>query len=91
MSKFTVGEVAIITNSSMREFPVGSEVTILEVSGNLPPMQYLVHTDAHGTRIYASDNCLRKKQPPDNQRQREAIGEWELCPWRPKVGTKEHA
>jgi hypothetical protein len=91
MSKFTVGEVAIVSQSALPEFPVGSEVIILEVSSDGPPMQYLVHVDSHGTRVYASDNCLRKKPPPDNQRQREETGEWELCPWRPSVATKEPA
>lgn len=88
MSKFSVGEIAIVVNSRLAEFPNGSEVEVLAVYD--PPyagrrdLQYLIHIAA-GVRIFANDRCLRKKQPP-----REEVGRWEDCPadvraWRVKL------
>jgi hypothetical protein len=91
MSLFHVGEVAIITESYIPEFPVGSEVTILEVC-DPPPyenagFQYVIARPnydvlpGHTITIYGNDACLRKKPPPDVDR--EPLGRWDECPWSP--------
>ena len=88
MSLFHVGEVAIVTFSCMPEFPIGREVTILEVCE--PPLygmhefQYVIARTqgvAGINTIYANDQCLRKKRPPDADR--EPLGRWDECPWSP--------
>jgi hypothetical protein len=79
--KFEVGEIAVITRSLMPQFPVGMEVTILEICEPFQAdlgCQYVIWRE-EGLAICANDECLRKKRPP------EELGEWELCPWRPKA------
>lgn len=62
MSKFAMGEVAVVARSELSEFPVGSEVTVLAVRDH-PWFQYLIYEDGCNT-VYANDGCLRKRRPP---------------------------
>ena len=34
---------------------------------------------------------MRRDDPPEQQPQREEVGDWELCPWRPPSVPKEPA
>lgn len=70
MSKFAVGEIAIISMSRRPEYPVGSEVLIVEVCGptakcpNWPAFaQYRIEPQRCLYPIYANDKCLRKRPP----------------------------
>jgi hypothetical protein len=65
MSKFVVGEVAVVAYSLLPAYPVGTEVTILAVPSPAfsPSHQYLIH-DGPRDQVYACDQCLRKKRPP---------------------------
>lgn len=88
MSKFSVGEVAIIAFSVFESYPVGSEVTILEVRHDGPlGLRYVIdrYRDEWGDLFLftAEESSLRKKRPPDDIK-REETGDWDLCPWRPE-------
>jgi hypothetical protein len=37
-----------------------------------------------GIVMGAALRVLRKKRPPTASKQQEEVGEWALCPWRPK-------
>ncbi len=79
---FAVGEVAVIAVSYLPEFPVGMEVTVLRVHGAPgSEFEYVIHESRHDV-VCASRRCLRKKRPPPK---REEVGDWELCPWQPRV------
>jgi len=87
MDDFKVGDVAVIVYSALPWYPVGTEVTILEIVG--PPYsseEYLVDRMPDGCLVYAGRRCLRKKRPPDEVK-REELGEWDLCPWKPGLPT----
>jgi hypothetical protein len=66
MSKFVVGEIAIICDSAYpNQFPVGMEVQIRAVCG--PPEddnEYIIWVSSDGCTWYANNRCLRKKRPP---------------------------
>ena len=92
MSKFVVGEIAVVSFSVWPEFPVGTEVEILQVRDDALVVgnrayQYLVYDDGF-KRVWAGDDCLRKKKPPAGDQKREELGSWDLCPWRPESETR---
>lgn len=52
-------------------------------------MCYRIHCALDNQFWLIEPQYLRLKQLPEPQRQE--LGEWELCPWRPPVRTKERA
>lgn len=92
MSQFQIGEVAVIKYTRHADYPVGMEITILDIRTNEEfGEHYVIDEWTDGTTVIATDINLRKKRPPDSQRKREEIGDWELCPWRPVSVPKEIA
>ncbi len=94
MSKFSVGEVAIIAFSVLAQYPVGKEVTILEIDESSLEWKYLIDR-THGPlgkpfTIWGNDWTLCKKRPPDDIK-REETGDWDLCPWRPEKAQEPRA
>ena len=90
--KFKVGDVCVWKACLCRPLlgpsgHVGKECTIISIDPtdrdgafyetNLPAS---TSGRASTPQAWACDNCLELKQPPP---QREALGEWELCPWQP--------
>jgi hypothetical protein len=80
-----VGDVCVVVRSVLPQYPVGSEIIVLEIlapgDDEFPGCCYVIDR-APGAIVVASAQCLRKKRPPSI---REALGEWELCPWRPSI------
>lgn len=89
MAKFSVGEVAILTNVFHPTYAVmsGSEVTILKlpaprmtrhVDDNLFRIEetYVIEVPGYG-KFAADENQLRKKRPP------EETTSWDKCVWNP--------
>jgi hypothetical protein len=90
---FQVGDVCIVVRTCLElSHLVGMECTIVDVLRDGFSYPYLTDVPTgDGKFYYASDNNLRKRKPPDDQKKRETdkpeLGEWELCPWRPKRET----
>lgn len=97
---FKPGEIALLVFPSWTahvkasepgKFGEGTEVTVLTNLmylrfDNLPGgpatrQGYKIQTP-DGKEWGATPDMLRKKKPPGQPR--EQLGEWELCPWRPK-------
>lgn len=69
MSKFVVGEVAIVTYSALSFLPAGSDVTILEVAAD-SKWQYRLDVKPPEPwpdgDVWTCDAHLRKKRPPQD-------------------------
>lgn len=90
---FDIGEVALVVGppaglNNDHGFQEGDEVTVVEglkirqFGHGERLWSYVVTRD--GRRYRAVPEWLRKRRLPP---QRQEIGEWELCPWRPSVST----
>jgi hypothetical protein len=70
MSKFEVGEIAIITQSAFPQFPVGCEVQIRAINGEPDSdTEYFIDSTYDlfvRTDWYANNRCLRKRRPPQD-------------------------
>lgn len=97
--KFKVGDVCIVRSCRCYDgephYYAGKETTVISVDPidrdglfyeldlpciDAPPW-------ATYQRAWACDNCLELKKPPEADRKREEVGEWELCPWHPERVT----
>jgi hypothetical protein len=79
--------------------PRGSEVTVISTIEYLPMRMggesrgiMAVHriTDQAGRLWGCPPSWLRKKRPPEADRKREELGEWDLCPWKPETVKCQH-
>lgn len=72
MSRFSVGEIAIIAKSDRAEFTVGSEVTILDVMpvghyANIIFAEQIYQISGPDSgRYFIRQSGLRKKRPPQD-------------------------
>ena len=78
--KFKVGDVVRVKqcHGDTPSWYIGIECTIIRV--NPMDQKNTYQTDYHG--MWGCDDCFELKRPPEYPR--EELGEWELCPWRPK-------
>lgn len=95
--KFKVGDVCIFRRCAAhagREFRIvdGTELTLISVNpidpnGLVYETDFLVANPSPGysKNMWSWECCLELKRPPAQQR--EQLGEWELCPWRPHEVT----
>jgi hypothetical protein len=89
--KFEIGEIAVLIGTVNFHEYLGQDVEIiggLEMRNiytsrdrmeSYDALRYLVIT-SNGHRLAVRPEYLRKKRPPP---QRQELGEWELCPWKP--------
>lgn len=92
MANFKIGEIAILVGGGRGEpgydHYVGTEVVIESGLKRYPQAWGGVGYDIlakDGKELFAIPSALRKRYEPPTQR--EAVGEWELCPWQPQRET----
>lgn len=85
MSDIQAGDVCVVVRSGLKDYPPGTEVTVLAVLApwerQYPQAPYVIENSRH-RMVVGGDRELRKKRPPPAY-DGDGAGDWELCPWRP--------